>query len=437
MDHHSIHLKLDQIVQVTLQHLRLDLPPLPPPYRVAAASQTTGTTGSGNSTKSAGCQSAVWLVVPDPAGIVCSLFQAIALAVFAIVGMVVTIIAFLLNFVVGYTVANLATHLGASDLGPIVNTTWSTFRDLSNIFFIFILLYISIALILRLESFNTKKILSMVIVIALLINFSLFFTEVIIDGTNILTLTFLNAIETPAQGSVGATLVGFDPSGGIATAFLSNLGLSSFLGGKTTTGTSVNQSTIQFNNTNYVQAFIQSILMSGLLLFVGVVLLIACVLFIVRYVVLVFLIIVSPVAFASMILPKTNSMIAEKWWKTLFDQSIFPVVFFALMWVTLQIIGSNNFNNGSGCSGQNGAVGFLSTISGGALDWACATGFIFHLVIAMGFLITSLVISKSMASSGGAAVSGAVNAGTKLAGRTVFGGTAMIGRNTVGNMGRK
>ena len=107
------------------------------------------------------------------------------------------------------------------------------------------------------------------------------------------------------------------------------------------------------------------------------------------------------------------------------------VIFFALVWVTLQIISAPNFNN-NGQSVNNGALGFINSISGGTLDWGVSTGFIFHYIVALGFLIASLIIAKSMASSGGAAVSGAVNAGTKLAGRAVFGGTAMLGRNTLG-----
>src|SRR3989338_1077359 len=62
-----------------------------------------------------------------------------------------------------------------------LSNAWTVVRDLSNIFFILILLYISIKTILGLGGHEVKKMIFHVIIMALLINFSMFFTKVVID----------------------------------------------------------------------------------------------------------------------------------------------------------------------------------------------------------------------------------------------------------------
>jgi len=79
------------------------------------------------------------------------------------------------------------------------NDGWEIVRGIANITFIFILLYIAFAVILQLTTFNTKKVLANLIIVALLINFSLFFTKVIIDASNILALTIYNSIVLPSD----------------------------------------------------------------------------------------------------------------------------------------------------------------------------------------------------------------------------------------------
>ena len=82
----------------------------------------------------------------------------------------------------------------AQGLSGFVSGAWTVVRDLSNIFFILILLYVAIQTILGIGH-ETKKIIARVIIMALLINFSLFFTKVVIDSSNILALVFYNKLE--------------------------------------------------------------------------------------------------------------------------------------------------------------------------------------------------------------------------------------------------
>ncbi|OGI68085.1 hypothetical protein A2738_02775 [Candidatus Nomurabacteria bacterium RIFCSPHIGHO2_01_FULL_42_15] len=89
-----------------------------------------------------------------------------------------------------------------------IEQAWIIVRDFSNIFFILILLYVAIQTILGIGH-ETKKIIVQVIIMALLINFSMFFTKVVIDSSNILALVFYNKISAP-QGDTPANIETLD-----------------------------------------------------------------------------------------------------------------------------------------------------------------------------------------------------------------------------------
>lgn len=83
---------------------------------------------------------------------------------------------------------------------------WRIVRDFSNIFFILVLLYIAIKMILGIGGADIKKMVVNVIIAALLINFSMFMTRLVIDSSNILALIFYNKITVnPAQTSTEST----------------------------------------------------------------------------------------------------------------------------------------------------------------------------------------------------------------------------------------
>ena len=75
---------------------------------------------------------------------------------------------------------------------PFVQTGWTMVRDIANAVFIFLLLYLGIKTVLGLGDW--KKPVGMIIVVALLMNFSLFFTKVVIDVSNLAAYQFYNAI---------------------------------------------------------------------------------------------------------------------------------------------------------------------------------------------------------------------------------------------------
>ncbi|MCE9549390.1 hypothetical protein K8Q98_03285 [Candidatus Nomurabacteria bacterium] len=115
-----------------------------------------------------------------------------------------------------------------------VASAWAIVRDLSNIFFILILLYVAVKVILGLGGHEVKKTIAQVIIMALLINFSMFFTKIVIDTSNILALIFYNKlnVQTSTDGKIrpyenvagekdvaGGMVSAFDPTSKLNAAF--------------------------------------------------------------------------------------------------------------------------------------------------------------------------------------------------------------------------
>lgn len=77
---------------------------------------------------------------------------------------------------------------------PVVEAGWQVTRDLVNMGFAAILLFMAFATVLGRETYSLKKLLPRLIFVALLINFSLFFAGLIIDFSQVLTHFFIDAV---------------------------------------------------------------------------------------------------------------------------------------------------------------------------------------------------------------------------------------------------
>lgn len=303
----------------------------------------------------------------------------------------------LLNEVIKFTVVDMAKNI--NDVGGI-NIAWRVFRDLANLAFVFILLDVAIRTIIGVGSVNTKKMLVNVIIIALLLNFSLFFTKIMIDGSNILTLGFYNKISVSGGNN--------DVITGISGAFMSKLGVSGVFD---VTGIANIVKSNGFGNVGKILLF--GIFGSILFLVTGFVFLAAALMFIIRYVTFIFLLLLSPLAFASMALPHDNY--SKKWWDKLMDNIIFAPVFMVLTWATLTVLGDML------SSGPGGVTSIVSAIS----QPIPTAGLVLNFIIVIVMMVATLVISKEL---GAAGASGALKYGRKLRGQT----TSWIGRNTAG-----
>lgn len=83
-----------------------------------------------------------------------------------------------------------------------VTNGWMIARDISNMFFVVILLIIAFATILRVESYSYKKWLPKLILMAVLINFSKTICGLFIDLAQVIMLTFVNAFKDVGAGNL-------------------------------------------------------------------------------------------------------------------------------------------------------------------------------------------------------------------------------------------
>lgn len=80
-----------------------------------------------------------------------------------------------------------------SSLNPMTELGWNFTAGLANMILVLIFLIIAFAFILKIETFQAKKALPRLIIVALLINFSWLFVKMLIDLTQIVYQTILNA----------------------------------------------------------------------------------------------------------------------------------------------------------------------------------------------------------------------------------------------------
>jgi hypothetical protein len=333
-----------------------------------------------------------------------------------ITGLFVGLAGAILNGVIYYTIYKVADNY--SNLAPILET-WKVLRDLANMSFIFVLLYAGIKTMLGQGGSDTKKVITGVVVAAVLLNFSIFFTRLVIDAANVLALTFYNAVAP------NTTTSGF-LTWGLSNAFMQHLNL---------------QSLYQLSNTTTISwdTILSVGVMGSIMLLVAAFVFLAIALFfIIRYVVLLLVIVLSPIYFVSFALPKDAGMegYAKKWEAALVNQAFFAPVFFLLIWVSLRLMDGifDALNGGAGggdlTAGGFGGIAVASTPSAGTLIT------ILNFVIVITLLLTSLTTAKKMADQAGGGMSNLTKWATGKAGSVTFGAAGALGRGTIGRAGQ-
>ena len=340
--------------------------------------------------------------------VVATFIAPIALFVLKLVSLITALSGIILNYVVKYTVVDVAKNYG--DIKTI-DIAWTTVRDVANMGFIFVLLYASIELILGIGK-DTRKLIVSMIIAALLINFSLFFTKVVIDSSNILAITFYNAIVPGGTAGDGGVL-----NAGLSNALMEPLNLASIFKapGSLDLSNATNLATIGVMGS--IVALIAAFVFFSIAL-----------MFVIRYVVLILVLILSPIAFVSGIIPGLDGA-AKQWKEALFNQAFFAPVYMLLTWITIIIFQGLPPSTGSFSSALTATGGSASTYTSSTM------GILFNFVVVIVFLIATLLISKNMANKAGPAVSKLTGAALGFAGGATLGLAASAGRRTIGGFG--
>ncbi len=315
----------------------------------------------------------------------------------------------ILDYIINMTVVNLANNI--KDIGAI-NTTWKVIRDIGNMSFIFILLYEGIRMVLGLGGAGVKKVVSGIVIAAILVNFSLLFTKVVIDASNIVTLGFYKSIV-----SSGTTqIAGYEVNFGLTGAFMKALRLSSLY-------TPSNLATVVLSGDKGITIFLGNTLF---MLIAAFVFLAIAFMFIIRYLSFIILLIMSPIFFISLAVPGLDDL-KKKYSQTLMGQALFAPVYMLLTWITLTVAGDSGFLKSTITSSFGDA---LAQPNGSSIS------LIVDYILIIGLLIYSIILSKGVATKGGFAGSKLIDKGTGYIGGAIFGGAARAGTQTVGRLGR-
>lgn len=295
-----------------------------------------------------------------------------------------------------------------------ITSTWGVVRDFSNMLFIFILIYAGVQTILGMGDW--KKTVLMVVVMALLINFSLFFTKVVIDAGNVLAVGIYNGMgsEKPIANqnfSVARAVPERDISGSIAGAFHPE----KFL--KVAGDVSALDATV---------VFIIAAIVTG---YAGYIFFQAAILFVRRLVVFWGLMILSPFAFISIALPGKANKFSE-WLHELINQTFVVPVFLFLVYIIMRAISAGDGILGSMLKNPD----------------QTATGLDFKTIL-MPIMIAALIIkalqetlkfAEGMAGSTGASLSNLVGGALGIAAGGALGaatgGLGLVGRGVGGRL---
>ncbi len=288
-----------------------------------------------------------------------------------------------------------------------LQSAWVVIRDLINISFIFILLYQAIMLMIG-RSNEASKVIVKLVAVALLINFSMFFTRVVIDASNVIATGFYDQIIPP--GSNGFT--------SISTVYTQALGISSTFSG------SIEQLAKEGigSGDNYI-ILLRNLGAITFILISAFVFIAAAIMLLTRYIAILFLMVLSPVAFAGLIIPASQG-ISKRWWNSLVGQSIFAPVFMILTWVNLTV--ASSMFQAKSTTETLGAIFSQNGGSGSTFENGISALFNFSLII--GLSLASLIIAKKASSMGGNYFS-SVN---KFIGNAALSTASFAGRNTLG-----
>ncbi len=319
-------------------------------------------------------------------------------------GTVITLISHLLLTVAGWWVAITASLLDISmtatlNMADVVNNTkaigivWRSLRDLANIALIGVMLYASIKTILGDTGRELHEIIKNIIICGLFINFSLFGSKVLIDASNLVALTFYDAIKPYNDYSISDTI-------------MEKIKIQSFFGsgilsGDTYANMAKNiQSSVAGETSFQTKALIIGFGAVTVMVIIGFLFLGLAITMLYRFVVLLLCLAFSPLYFIARILPQTKEF-RDQWYKKFTGQLISAPAFLLFLYVGLKITGEMDFGAtssiGSLFSGSGKVANLANFASGG--PEAIAAFFNYGLIIIV--LTASLTASSKIGGVGG------------------------------------
>ncbi|MCW1929944.1 MAG: hypothetical protein KIH62_001345 [Candidatus Kerfeldbacteria bacterium] len=317
-------------------------------------------------------------------------------AIIGPVGIASVLMAYIMQVVINYPYGSFWADNTAGGFVNVsgVQTGWRLVRDICNVFFSLILVIIALANVLKIEAYSWKTLMPKFILMAILINFSKTIAGVFTDLGTVAMATFGGSFaDSFASGVIGAFGL---PSLGDLTGATSGSTL-----GSGSSGSSV------------ILAFI---LAAGMTQTFFALITIYTAILIFRIIMLWFLIVLSPVAYITRILPQTKKY-SSQWWE-MFGRyvTVGPLITFFL-WLSLTLTFGNTVD--ASATDTTGGNPLSSGIESGVTDsrvqlQAPTSGFtatspnvMANFMIALMMLMASLQLASKMAAEAGK-ITGAV-----------------------------
>ena len=300
-----------------------------------------------------------------------------------VAGSVLEIGATLLNYSLELTIGSGQANTGFesqiySRIKPGVEAVWTAFRDISNIVIIGMFTFIALSMILGIEKFGAKKMVANVLIIAVLINFSLLFTRLIIGSSNFVATQFYKAAQldagSPAAAGASASTA---YSTGISGRFARMMGVAGF--GET--GNALFK--LGQKADSALLPLMQGILTAIVFLGAALMFFYAAFLLIARAILFILLLITSSLAFASYLIPGGGfgGYGWSQWWSSLLKNAAFGPLLLIFMWATLKL--------GEGLQAKNSSIGGLLDETGSGMSA------LFSYLMVLGMLYASIKIASS------------------------------------------
>ena len=319
------------------------------------------------------------------AGVFATLFGLISNILGTITGAFLGLAVMIFNWVTSSSFISLSyTQLD----NPFIKIGWELTRDLTNIFFVLGLVVIGLGTALRLTGYQAQKALPTLIIIALLINFTPVILGLVVDAANI-------AMNFFVQGGFG----GGNSFANYATSQWGNIG--SLVGGVRFWDPTANQEAIAAAVGSFVLIFFN--------LIAGLIYLLFAFIFIIRYIAIWTLVILSPFAFACYIFPATKKVFTQ-WWQAFLQWSLIGVIAAFFLYLGDHFIRTATQEK------------FLATSMGeitNASGLAPIINSIMPYFVAITFLFIGLIMSLTFAPKGADAIIKAGQKGMKASGKVV------------------
>ncbi len=381
---------------------------------IAAATPTAGTPSSKNpvdNTSNIGCNLSTAITSGFGGAFALCLTNVVYIFTVGIGSGFAYVSAYFFDYAISLSLNSAAYGLG------FVSQGWTTARDVANMAFLFVLIYIAFLIMFEAETSGTIPLLTAVIVMALIVNFSFFFTRLAIDAGNILSIQFYNAITAPSIASSAQNT-------GVAAASIVNtannaLGSASLGNSKDLTASIMGMLQLQnlFSNPSFNAFFstspgfmVTTIALSFLYIAAAIMFWLLTVMFatagmkfLFRIVALWFLIIASPLAFVAYAIPGLRQYF-KQWLSLLIENSFYPAAFMFIFLILTNFSNQMSGNNGIISGIFTGLTPGTNTASGAVAQIGYAAA---NVGIRMGFVIAILWVgleaSKRLGVMGGEA----------------------------------